>query len=387
MSIERTWDLAVQPTPLHLRTLQANVANRWTEELGWTLPSVYSSIESEHAALRNACTMSDLTALVTYSVKGPDVRDYLNRLAGGSGGDVKVGASRRIALCDGGGGLIADGVVMRPDDTSWIMTLPVRCLDWLVLSSKGFRCDVDDVSDSICTFAVEGPSSCAALLAAGFGGLEALRPGGVRQLKTGSAQATVTRRSATGGLGYEVRCDVSDALFVFDRTHRGAELFRPMLAGQQTRNLARLEAGHIRCGTDYQNALTSSAEHHRSPLEVGLGRLIDLEAGHFTGKAALKRQKQTGADRALVGIELDGSALPEGRLLSVSGEVVGRISSIGWSPARKRIIGLADIKAAILGASSQLKTQGADGKSLPARIVSRPFYECTNARRTPPDAH
>jgi len=387
MSIERTWDLAVQPTPLHLRTSQANVANKWTEVLGWALPSVYSSTDSEHAALRNACTMSDLTALVTYSLKGADVRDYLNRLAGGCGGDVKVGASRRVVLCDDSGCLIADGVVMRPDDTTWIMTLPVRCLDWLDLSSRGFSCDVSDISGTICTFAVEGPSSCAALLAAGFGGLEALRPGAVRQLKVGSAAVTVMRRSATGGLGYEVRCDVSDALFVFDRTRRGAELFRPVLAGQLVRNLGRLEAGHMRVGTDYQNALTASTEHHRSPLELGLGRLVDFDASHFTGKGALKRQRQAGAERALIGIELDGSELPESRLLSMANESVGRISSIGWSPARKRIIGLADVKASVLGASSPLKALAADGQPVAARIVSRSFYQCANAYRTPPDAH
>ncbi len=387
MTGDRTWDLAVQPTPLHLRTSQFNVANRWTDELGWTLPSVYSSIASEHAALRNACTMSDLTALATYSLRGADVGSYLNRLAGGTAGTVKVGASRRAVMCDDRGGLIAEGVVMRADTADWKLTLPVRCLDWLTLSARGFDCDIEDVSDHVCAFAVEGPSSCAALLAAGFAGLEALRPGGVRQLKVGSAGVTVMRRSATGGLGYEVRCAVSDALFVFDRTRRGAELFRPVLAGEQVRSLARLEAGHCRLRTDYESALIAREVDRRSPLELGLGHLVNLDVGPFTGKAALVRQKREGAHRALVGIELDGASLPEGRLLSMSTEIVGRISSLGWSPARKRIIGLADVRAASLGVNRQLSATGSDGRPVSARIVPRPFYVCPNAHRTPPDAH
>ncbi|MEO0961779.1 MAG: glycine cleavage T C-terminal barrel domain-containing protein [Pseudomonadota bacterium] len=382
----QSWDLAVQPTPLHARTAQFNRTNQWTQELGWTLPSVYEHLESEHAALRNACALSDLNSIVTYQLSGPDVQAFLNRLAGGCGGDVRVGKCRRVVLSDDKGGLIADGFVIRSDQSHWLLTLPVRCLDWLTMSAHCFDCDVLDVSETTSTFALDGPSSCAALLAAGMGGIEALRPGAVRALNVGTAKVTVARISATGGLGYEIRCDIDDALFVFDRVRLGAELFRPAFAGQKARHLAQLEAGYPRANQDYESALTASLENRRSAFEVGLGALLEFSGVYFTGKNALIQQRETGAKRAIVGIEVEGHLKPDGRLVSTSAGVVGKVASFAWSPSCKKQIGLADLRADILGSAEEIGLLGKAGQKIPVKIASRPFYTCPNARRTPPEA-
>ncbi|CDO60709.1 Aminomethyltransferase (glycine cleavage system T protein) [Candidatus Phaeomarinobacter ectocarpi] len=382
----QSWDLAVRPTPLHARTAQFNRTNQWTQELGWTLPSVYDHLEAEHAALRNACALSDLNGLVTYQLSGREVSEYLNRLAGGCGGDVGVGKCRRVAISDDEGGLIADGVVIRSDQSGWLLTLPVRCLDWLITSAHGFDCYVQDVSETTSTFALDGPSSCAALLAAGMGGIEALRPGAVRALTVGTAKVTVARISATGGLGYEVRCDTDDAVFVFDRVRLGAELFRPVFAGQHARHLAQLEAGHPRANHDFESALTASLDDRRSAFEVGLGALLDFSGGHFTGKHALMRQREKGAQRAIVGVEVDGELQPDGRLISTPTGIVGKVTSHAWSPSCKKQIGLADLRADILGSAADISLQGQAGQKIPVKIAPRPFYTCPNARRTPPEA-
>lgn len=382
----QSWDLAVRPTPLHARTAQFNRTNQWTQELGWTLPSVYDHLESEHAALRNACALSDLNSLVTYRLSGREVPECLNRLAGGCGGDVDVGKSRRVVISDDEGGLIADGVVMRPDKSHWLLTLSIRCLDWLAMSAQGFDCTVEDVSEVICTFAFDGPSSCAGLLAAGMGGIEALRPGGVRMLNVGTAEVTVARVSATSGLGYEIRCGIDDALFVFDRVRLGADLFRPVFVGQQARHLARLEAGHPRVSHDYETALTASLSNRRTALEVGLGALLDFSKDQFTGKRALLRQRGTGAQRALVGIEVEGAVPPDGGQISAPTGNVGHVTSLAWSPACKKQIGLADLRADILGSASAFSIMGRNGRKMDVKIASRPFYTCPNARRTPPEA-
>ncbi|GAB5503518.1 glycine cleavage T C-terminal barrel domain-containing protein [Pyruvatibacter sp.] len=382
----QSWDLAVRPTPLHARTAQFNRTNQWTQVLGWTVPSVYDYLEGEHAALRNACALADLNGLVTYQLSGLDVCEYLNRLAGGCGGDVGIGKCRRVAISDDEGGLIADGVVIRSAQSHWLLTLPVRCLDWLKISTHGFDCIVQDVSETTSTFALDGPSSCAALLAAGMGGIEALRPGAVRALKVGTAKVTVARISATGGLGYEIRCDVDDALFVFDRVRLGAELFRPVFAGQHARHLAQLEAGHPRANHDYESALTASLVDRRSAFEVGLGTLLEFSGGHFTGKNALMQQRENGAKRAIVGIEVKGDLQLDGRLISTSAGIVGEVASLAWSPSCKKQIGLADLRADILGSAGEISMRGHNGQKISVKIASRPFYTCPNARRTPPEA-
>lgn len=380
------WHMAVRPTPLHPRMAEASRTNQWSQRLGWTVPEMIDTHEAEHATLRTRCTLADRTPLATYRFNGPDTAACLNRLAGGCGGNVSVGGSRHVALCDDGGALVADGIVMRPDIATWLLTLPVRAFDWLSLAVEGFECAVEDVSDQIATLGVEGPASCATLLSAGFAGLEALRPGAVRILKIGQAQVVVARRSATAGLGYELRMAVDDAVFIFDRVRRDGAFWRPQPVGEATLRLTRLEAGLIHEGAEYTTALIADPDARRSPLELGLGALLDLSVTHFTGHSALTAQRQHGPERALIGLEIEGDIRPQTNMLMADNKTVGRLTSVEWSPACKRIIALADIDAGALGNARDLQVFAPGGPLLSARIVPRPFYRCETARRTPPDA-
>ncbi len=383
---EPTWHLATLPTPFHFRMAELSRTNMWTQRLGWTLADVYDTVEAEHAALRNGCAFSDRTALATYSITGRDAAAYLDRLAGGCGGEVSIGRSRRVVLSDDVGGLIADGVVMRPCEQEWLLTLPVRSFDWLLVSAMGFDCTVADVSETIATLAVEGPTSCAALLSAGFGGLQALRPGGVTVMKVGRTPVTVARISCTGGLGYEMRVGADNALWLLDRIRREAVLFRPVPVGQKALALARLEAGHAAAGSDYESTLTAPQSLRRTPLELGMGSLIDWDNGTFTGKAALERQRQRGAASALVGLEIAGAEVPEVHTIHLARRIVGHMNSVAWSPTCKRVIALADISADVLGGDDDLYIVSRSGQPRAAKIVQRPFFRCANACRTPPDA-
>jgi len=226
----------------------------------------------------------------------------------------------------------------------------------------------------------------AALLASGFGGLEALRPGAVRKMKIASAEVLVARVSATGGLGYEIRCGLDDALFLYDRVFRLSALFRPRPVGVAARNVARIEAGHPKLGVDYQSSRTCRSDELRTALEVGLGRFIDMDAGVFTGRGALQQGLREGPSYSLVGLLIEGSDLPSAATLFLSDRAIGKITSVAWSPARKRIIALADVEAGILGNSAQLTATGPGGGRFRGHIVPRPFYTCPNARRTPPEA-
>lgn len=379
-------DIAVRPTPFHHRMAELSRTNEWTRQLGWTLAAGFDTPETEHAALRNRCTFADRTALATYEVSGPEARAYLDRLAGGIGGHMKVGSSNRVVLCDDDGHLIADGTVMQVDDhRSWLV-LPVRVSDWLEISRHGFDCTIEDISDHITTLAVEGPSACAALLSAGFGGLEALRPGGVRDMKLGRTHCVVTRRSPLGGLGYELRLSVEGALPVLDRFRREAAYFAPVPIGTNVQSLAQLEAGFPRAGIDYAPALTADLANRRTPLELGLGRFLRLDADAFTGRKALERQRLRGAGHALVGLEVEGTDLPDGTTVFDGDAPAGRVTSIAWSPSCKRVIALADVSSDVLGSARALNMRGADGRRIAATIVPRPFYICANARRTPPEA-
>lgn len=381
-----TWALAVRPTPFHRLTAELSRTNAWIGRLGWTLPEVYDTLEAEHAALRSACVMSDRSALATYAISGPDAAAYLNRAAGGCGGDVGIGTGRRVALCDDDGALVADGLVLRPRADTWLLTLPLRALDHLLTCAVGFEVAVEDASEAQACLAVDGPSACAALLSAGLGGLEALRPGGVREITVGRTPVTVARVSPTGGLGYELRVPVDDAEWLWARIARDGAAFNLRAAGEAALDLARLEAGHARPGIDYESALDAAPGRRRSPLALGLGGLLAFDGAPFTGRRALEAERAGGATQALVGLtSADPEAAGAGAVFA-GRTCVGRVTSIAWSPAAKRVVALSDLDAAGLGTSGGLRLQDAAGTAFEAAIVPRPFVTPRHARRTPPAA-
>lgn len=384
--MSNSWEIAVRPTPFHHRMAELAHTNQWSQRLGWTLAAAFDTPDTEHAALRNRCTFSDRSALVTYEVTGREASAYLDRLAGGCGGHVREGQSRRVVICNEDGHLIADGCVLRPSKDEWWLVLPLRVSDWMALSATGFDCVIRDISEELACLAVDGPSSCAALLSAGFGGLQALRPGGVRDMKIGSTRCVVTRRSPLGGLGYELRVPVVDALWILDRFRRDASYFSPVPLGTKAADVAQLEAGHARLGVDYASAHVSPRDQRRTPLELGLGSLVLTSDGTFTGRTSLQHQRRQGAPRALVGLEVEGVGLPDGRAVFDGNRKAGHLTSVAWSPSCKHVVGLADLSADVLGTSRDLAVLGPDGSRRGACIVSRPFFVCANSRRTPPDA-
>ena len=100
----------------------------------------------------------------------------------------------------------------------------------------------------------------------------------------------------------------------------------------------RVEAGILgyRCDMDMTT----------NPFEVGLERLVDLDApGDFIGKAALTRIRDEGITRKLVGIEILGDPLPlpfeERWPVIAGGSHVGEVTVAVYSPRLRKNIGYA----------------------------------------------
>ena len=59
----RAFSTAVYPTPFHSRTSAANRLNLWHRWKDYTVPDAYFDVGLEYAALRNACTVFDLSPI------------------------------------------------------------------------------------------------------------------------------------------------------------------------------------------------------------------------------------------------------------------------------------------------------------------------------------
>jgi aminomethyltransferase len=352
-------------------------------------------VEQEYFAIRNATTLYDLTPMVKYRVAGADALAYLNRLVTRDIGKLKPNRVAYCVWCNDAGHIIDDGTIFRLGESDYRLCTAERQLDWLLDSAIGFDVEISEVTEEIAALAVQGPTSCAVLKAAGLGGVEALKPFDIGNFEVGGHRVTVSRTGFTGDLGYEVWMEPPSAEAIWDALMAAGRSRGIRAIGSQALNIARIEAGFLSPNVDFVSAEhTIRTGRDRSPLELGLSWLVDFNKGHFTGRRALMREQARGAVRQLVGLDIAGNKPAHNSLLYTdeSGRrEIGSVTSAIWSPTCKRNIALAIVNAPHFRVGSTVWAEIYLNRELVwerrmsrARVVERPFFAPERRRATPP---
>jgi aminomethyltransferase len=385
-------------TPFHARARALSQLDSFIPWAGYTTVDVFSSVEQEYFAIRNATTVYDLTPMVKYRIAGPGATGYLNRLVTRDVGKLKPNRVAYCVWCDDAGHVIDDGTIFRLSEREYRLCTAERQLDWLLDSAIGFDVEIAEVTADIAALALQGPTSCAALKDYGIAGIQALKPFEIGHYAVGANDIVVSRTGFTGDLGYELWMrperaeDVWDGLMAAGRA-RG---IRPI--GSMALNVARIEAGFILPNADFVSAEhTIHTDRARSPLELGLDWLVDFKKGHFTGRRALLAEQRRGVRRRLVGLDVDGNKPAHNALLydERSGKrAVGSVTSAIWSPTCKRNIALGMLDAPHFKLGTELWAEIYLNRELVwerrmarARVVERPFFAPERRRLTPPADH
>src|SRR5690242_883482 len=344
----------LRKTPFHERARALSQLDSFSPWSGYTTVDVFTSVEQEYFAIRNASSLYDLTPMVKYRIAGADARRFLNRL---TTRDLSKLAPGRVAYsiwCNDAGHLIDDGTVFCIAPQDYRLCTAEWQLDWLRASAIGFEVEIRDVTEEIAALAVQGPTSCRLLKSVGLAGVERLKPFehalmAMPQSAAPPIALQVSRTGFTGDLGYELWMSPADAEAVWDALMEvgSTRALRPI--GSRALNIARIEAGFLMPRVDFVSAAhTLYPGTERSPLELGLAWLVDFGKGHFTGRRALLAEKQRGPRLALVGLDVAGQKPAHDALLysARSGRrQVGSVTSATWSPTCKRNIALAMVDA------------------------------------------
>ncbi len=387
----RHYRTPLKPTPFHARTSALNTLDRWGNWAGCLSALCFGDTEMEHSAIRNAATLYDLCAMVKYRIRGADAGAYLNRLTLRDAGKLPVGAVQYTAWCDDAGKLRDDGTLFRHGADDYLLCCQERHLPWLLDSAEGFDVAVAEVTEEIAALSLQGPCSAAVLRAAGFD-IDTLKPFRMATFAFAGGEITVSRTGFTGDLGYELWLTPDQALPLWDHLMAAGAPWGLRPIGSDALDLARIEAGFVIATTDFtpvQQALRE--DRARSPLEMGLGWMIDWDKGHFTGRRALAAERARGSDWALVGLDIPGNVSAEGAILyHAKKREVGVVTAAAWSPVLKANVALAQVRAK--------HAQGRDlwveiyalrelhyvKLMLPVRVVERPFFNPPRRRATPP---
>ena len=381
-------------TPFHARQLALSQLDSFIPWAGYTTVDVFTNVEQEYFAIRNATTLYDLTPMVKYRIAGSGASGYLNRLVTRDIGKLQPGRVAYCVWCNDAGHVIDDGTIFRLAANEYRLCTAERQLDWLLDSAIGFDVQIAEVTEEIAALALQGPTSCAALKDYGMAGIQMLKPFEIGHFAVAGNQIMASRTGFTGDLGYELWMSPQQAESVWDGLMAAGRSRGIRAIGSMALNVARIEAGFILPNADFVSAEhTIHTGRARSPLELGLGWLVDFKKGHFTGRRALLAEERRGARRRLVGLDIEGNKPAHNALLydERSGKrEVGSVSSAIWSPTCKRNIALAMIEAPHFRLGAEVWAEIYLNRELVwerrmarARVVEKPFYAPERRRVTP----
>jgi aminomethyltransferase len=382
-------------TPFHERARALSQVDSFIAWAGYSTVDVFTTVEQEYFAIRNAATLYDLTPMVKYRIAGADALPYLNRLVTRNIAKLKPDRVAYCVWCNDSGHLLDDGTVFRLGETEYRLCTAERQIDWLLDSAIGFDVEISEVTEQIAALAVQGPTSCAVLKAAGLAGVERLKPFEIGYFSTQGQSLTVSRTGFTGDLGYELWMAPDAAEEVWDVLMAAGRSRGIRAIGSQALNIARIEAGFLSPHVDFVSAeQTIRTGRDRSPLELGLAWLIDFDKGHFTGRRTLLAEQQRGPRRQLVGLDIVGNKPAHNALLYAAANgkrEIGSVSSATWSPTCKRNIALAMVDAPFFQMGSTVWAEIYLNRELVwerrmsrAQVVERPFFAPDRRRATPP---
>ena len=329
-------------TPFHEKTREKCYAHDWHRWAGYKAVKQYTAAELEYTAIRNTAGVIDISPMHKYSVQGKDAKKFINKLITRNIDNIQPNQVVYALWCNEDGFLVDDGTIFCFDENNFRICSGERNLNWFEDTAIGFDVTIEDISHSIAALAFQGPLSCKILHMLNANNIENLKPFCFDQFIINNQEITISRTGFSGDLGYELWCEPSQAHDVWDALFSFNKDYKILAAGLDALDMVRVEAGFI-----VVNADLIAAEHAlrpnrmRTPYELGLAWMVNLDKEFFTGKEALIKQKNKGVEKKLIGLDVQGDKPAVGSVLyDDSKKEIGIVTAAMWSPTLKSNIAM-----------------------------------------------
>jgi len=147
--------------------------------------------------------------------------------------------------------------------------------------------------------------------------------------------------------------------------------------GVEAQRLLRLEKGHIIIGQDTDGLTT--------PFDTAMEWALKMDKPFFIGQRSLQIVHKKAKRRQLAGFVLtpspDGTVPKECHLVIRNGTIAGRVTSVAYSPALGRHIGLAFLAPDQAHAGTRFFIRADGGRMVEAEVASLPFYDPAGERQ------
>ncbi len=335
---------------------------------GFDMPIQYSSIIDEHNAVRQACGVFDVSHMGEVRVKGTDAERFVNHIFTNDITDAPIGKIFYGMMCYPNGGTVDDLLVYKMGEKDFFLVINAANIDkdveWMQQHLEGYEVDFEHQSDYYGQVAVQGPEAETVVEEVLGLACKELSFYTVKTIATAGETVIVSRTGYTGEDGFEI---YGSHDFIRQCWDKLIESGRCKPCGLGCRDTLRFEVGLPLYGDELSADI--------SPLMAGLSMFCKFDKPEFIGRDALLKQKTEGVERRVIGIELEGRAVPRhGYPVLAEGRQVGEVTT-GYnsiSTGKSVCMALVETAHAKLGTPLEIQIRK---KTFPGIVVKKRFYD------------
>jgi aminomethyltransferase len=337
------------------------------EFAGFYMPVQYESIIKEHEAVRNHAGVFDISHMGEFLLEGNDVITFLQYIMINDLDLLEPSKGQYSIMCYENGTVVDDLVYYEETNEKFRMIVNAgniqKDFEWLNNHIESYDLKITNLSDRRARIAFQGLHADELLQPLLDSDLSKINRFYFTHCKLNKMPIFIARTGYTGERGFEISFENEHAEKIWKSlTDTGA---KP--AGLGARDSLRLEACYSLYGHEISDSIT--------PIEAGLSWLAKPKEGiDYIGKKILMEQKSEGTDRIIVGLNLiDKGIIRENYKILKDNEIIGYVTSGGYSPTLKKTIGLGLVKKSYseLGTEIEIEVRN---KLLKGKIVSTPFF-------------
>ncbi len=338
---------------------------------GYNMPVQYEGINAEHATVRNAVGVFDVSHMGEFILKGENALDLIQRVTSNDASKLYDGKIQYSCLPNETGGIVDDLLVYRIDEKTYMLVVNASNIekDWNWIqkfNDKGV--EMHNISDQTSLLAVQGPKAADALQSLTDIDLASMEYYSFQKGKfAGVDNVLVSATGYTGAGGFEIYFENQYADQIWDAIFKAGAEFGIKPIGLGARDTLRLEMGFCLYGNDIDDTT--------SPIEAGLGWVTKFTK-EFTNSAALLAQKEAGISRKLVGFEMIDRGIPRHDyvVVDVDGNQIGKVTSGTQSPSLQKAIGIAYVAKEFAKEGTEIFIDIRNNK-VKAQVVKFPFLK------------
>jgi aminomethyltransferase len=354
---------------VELNDLHIALGGKMVPFAGFNMPVQYSNLIQEHNAVRNNVGVFDVSHMGEFLLKGEKALDLIQLVTSNDASKLTDGKVQYSCMPNNTGGIVDDLLVYRYNQNEYYLVVNASNIekDWnWIASHNTFGVQMENLSDSLSLFAVQGPNAIKVLQKLTEVDLSSME---YYSYKTGSIagcdDVIISNTGYTGAGGFELYVWNKDARKLWDAVFEAGKELDILPCGLGCRDTLRLEKGFCLYGNDINDTT--------SPIEAGLGWITKFTKD-FVNSSYHKSLKENGVSKKLVGFEMIDRGIPRQHynIKDAAGNIIGEVTSGTQSPTLGKAIGMGYVATEFSKAGSEIFIEIRD-KALKATVSKIPF--------------